>query len=234
MSFTVAGTVPIRERSLSMQVESTLAQMLWDGSLKPMDRTSIRELAEQLGVSTMPIREAVSRLVAQGALAVERNRAIVVPLLSIEDFRDLTAARLLIEGRAVWLATSRLSEDQVGELRGINERFAEAMADPASRDAVKINQRLHFLIYDAACSPTLSRIIEMNWLRAGPMINLDIGLDSRRLRNTHSLAAHADLIAALERCDAEAAEKAVQRDIETAANSIIEHALSERGEKEDN
>ena len=47
-------------------------------------------------------------------------------------------------------------------------------------------------------------------------------------------AAHADLIAALERRDAEAAEKAVQRDIETAANSIIEHALSERGEKEDN
>ncbi|WP_274427372.1 GntR family transcriptional regulator [Chelativorans sp. YIM 93263] len=233
MNFSAVGSLPIRERSLSMQVEDTLAQMLWDGTLQPLDRTSIRDLAEQLGVSTMPVREAVSRLVAQGALSIERNRAIVVPQLSIEDFRDLTDARLLIEGRAVRKATHNLTEDDLAELREMNDEFAKAMSTPSSRDPVKVNQRFHFRIYKAAASPTLARIIAMNWLRAGPMINLDIGLPSRRIRNSHSLAAHIDLIAALEARDEVAAERALQRDIETAAASIIENALSDTSGQEE-
>lgn len=233
MSFSLAESAPVRDRTLAVQVEETLARMLWEGVLKPLDRTSIRELAEQLDVSTMPVRDAVSRLVAQGALTIERNRAIVVPMLSIADFRDLTEVRLLIEGQAVRKATCRLSDQDVADLRAVNDDFARAMSDPGSRDAVQINHHFHFRIYEAAASPTLSRIIAMNWLRVGPMINLDIGLPSRRMRNTHSLAAHDALIEALEARDEKAAERAVQRDIQTAADSIIENALEKRAAREE-
>ena len=68
--------------SLGRQVYDILSEMLLSGRLQPDDRMSMRELADRMGVSVMPVREAVSRLVAAGALEVRPNRAIAVPLLT--------------------------------------------------------------------------------------------------------------------------------------------------------
>lgn len=221
-----AAKLPLQDRSLTQQVQETLESMLVGGTLRPDTRTSIRELAEQLGVSTMPVRDAVSRLVAQGALAIERNRAVVVPRLSIEDFRDLTETRVLIECQAVRKATARMTPDLLAELTAINETFAAAMADPFKGNPVQLNQQLHFKVYDAAGSPTMLRIIATNWLRAGPMIHLDIGLPIRAKRNTISLAAHRAMLEGLAEGDAEKAAEALRSDIEVTAESIIRNTLT--------
>ncbi|RFC62190.1 GntR family transcriptional regulator [Fulvimarina endophytica] len=221
MGFTDMGGARVDQQSLSEQVRTRIEAMLVGGELRPNDRTSIRELAENLGVSTMPIRDAVSRLVANGALAIERNRAVIVPLLSIEDFEDLTRTRVLTEAEAARKAAGRVSAADIADLAAINEEFVAAMGDGRGRDAVRINQRLHFRLYDCAASPSLSRIIASNWLQAGPMINLDIGLPVRSARNENSLAAHAELLEALKSGDSEGAAAAIVRDIETAAASII-------------
>lgn len=225
-----AAKLPIRDRSLTEQVQQTLESMLVGGTLKPDARTSIRELAEQLGVSTMPVRDAVSRLAAQGALAIERNRAVVVPRLSIEDFRDLTETRVLIEGEAVRKAAARMTPALLAELTAINDAFAAAMADPAVGNPVQLNQQLHFRVYEAAGSPTMLRIIATNWLRAGPMIHLDIGLPTRAGRNTISLAAHRSMLEGFAEGDAEKAVRALRDDIELTAESIIRNTLTEGGD----
>ncbi|WP_185985252.1 GntR family transcriptional regulator [Aureimonas mangrovi] len=233
MGFTDFAELPLASHSLADQVRARLEDMLCSGVLKPEDRTSIRELAEAMGVSTMPVRDAVSRLVAGGALAIERNRAVVVPKLSIADFQDLTEARILTEAEATRRAAQRMTPEILNELRRINDAFVEAMGDPGSTEPVPINQRLHFCLYDAAGSATLSRIIASNWLRAGPMINLDIGMPTRRSRNASSMQAHAALLLALEAGDVEGAAAAVTIDIQSAAASIIENALGADRPKED-
>lgn len=217
--------LPQHDRSLTQQVQDTLEAMLVGGRLRPDDRTSIRELAEQLGVSTMPVRDAVSRLVAQGALAIERNRAVVVPRLSIADFRDLTETRILIEGEAVRKATLRITPDELAEVQAINEAFAAAMENPSSGNPVALNQQLHFRVYDAAGSATMSRIIATNWLRAGPMIHLDIGLPSRASRNSRSLSAHRAMLEGMAVRDPEAAVAALRDDIGETAEFIISNVL---------
>lgn len=222
-----AEKLPQRDRSLTEQVQETLESMLVGGMLRPDTRTSIRELAEQLGVSTMPVRDAVSRLVAQGALAIERNRAVVVPRLSIAEFRDLTETRVLIECQAARKATARMTPDLLAELTRINESFAAAMADPSRGNPVQFNQQLHFKVYDAAGSPSMSRIIATNWLRAGPMIHLDIGLPTRAKRNTNSLAAHRAMLEGMAEGDADKAAEALRSDIEVTAESIIRDTLNE-------
>lgn len=225
MSFISPGKLPVRERSLTEQVQETLESLLWSGTMHPDERTSIRELAEKLRVSTMPVREAVSRLVAQGALAAERNRAIVVPRLSADDFRDLTEARILTECQAVRKATPRIMPEFLAELRALNDAFAEAMTNPESNDAVLLNQKLHFSIYAASGSRTLMQMISTSWLRAGPMISLDIGLPTRRMRNAHSVLAHGEMLDAIEARDPEAAAAALTSDIQTTADYIIRDVL---------
>lgn len=225
MSFDFSILPPSREGSLTQQIQVTLQDSLRSGLLRPMDRTSIRDLAERLGVSTMPVREAVSRLVAQGALSVERNRAVVVPRLSVQDFQDLTEVRVLTESDAARRAALRIDAESLDELRRLNATFEEAMAGKESGNPVRINRAFHFRLYDLAGSPALSRVIAANWLLAGPIINLDIGLASRRRRNANSLECHAAILDALAEGDAEAAAAALALDIRTASQFIIETAF---------
>ena len=77
-----------------------LADLLISGRLAPGEKLSLRAAADVLGVSIMPVREAVSRLVADKALEVTPNRAVRVPLMSAAQFRDLTKVRIAIEGHA--------------------------------------------------------------------------------------------------------------------------------------
>ena len=100
-------TTPVREASLATQIHDTLTEMLLSGKLRPDDRLSMRDLAEQLGVSVMPVRDAVARLVAQQALIVLPNRAVTVPLLTRAEFRDLTEVRIHNETHAAAMAAAR-------------------------------------------------------------------------------------------------------------------------------
>ena len=81
---------PKRDATLGEQVYKQLCELLISGQLAPGDRRSLRTAAEILGVSVLPVREAVSRLVSDGGLEVAPNRAVRVPIMSSEQFRDLT------------------------------------------------------------------------------------------------------------------------------------------------
>ncbi|WP_226622958.1 GntR family transcriptional regulator [Alloyangia pacifica] len=225
-----------RPRTLSEQVHETLSEMLLSGQLKPRDRISLRDLAERLGVSMMPVREAVSRLAAGGALLVEPKRAVQVPLMSAEEFADLTEMRILAEAQAARLAADRATPEQIEEILQLAERF-EALLDTAygSPEAVAANKDLHFALYRAAGSQILMEVITMLWLKAGPIINYDIGVQAEmpveeelgRSRTHHSRAHHRQLCEALRLRDGAAAAQAVTEDIRVAAELIRAYAAEE-------
>lgn len=207
--------------SLTEQAYAAIARMLLDGTLKPDSQTSIRELAGELNVSPMPVREAVGRLVAQGALAVRRNRAVEVPRMTEDEFRELTRTRILMECEAARLAVDRITDGTAGELRALHEAFRLEMTGGSRADALMLNRRLHFTLYDAASSPTLRQLIGMAWLRAGPLISLDIGPTAQSDRAGHSIIAHGHLIAAVTARDRDAAAEAIRSDISVAAEAIL-------------
>ncbi|NPD16814.1 GntR family transcriptional regulator [Xinfangfangia sp. D13-10-4-6] len=214
--------LPGQGPSLTEQVYSAVARMLLDSTLKPDSRTSIRELAEELGVSTMPVREAVGRLVAQGALAIRKNRAVEVPRMTPEDFRELTRTRLLLECEAARLAVARITDQEVEQIRAFHFRFRDEMEQGNRGPALMLNRQLHFALYDAAKAATMSQMIAMAWLRAGPLISLDIEPSAGGGRIAHSVTAHEQLVAALDLRDGEAAATAIRSDISGAAKTILE------------
>lgn len=210
--------------SLTQQVYDAIARMLLDSTLKPDSRTSIRELAEDLGVSTMPVREAVSRLTAQGALAIRKNRAVEVPRMTAEQFRELTRTRLLTECEATRLAVSRITDSEVATIRALQDEFCEQMTACNRAAALMLNRQFHFALYASAKAPTLLQMISMAWLRAGPVISLDLGpsAESGIGRFANSVTSHGQLVAALELRDAEAAAAAIRQDITGTAKTILE------------
>ncbi|MSU89103.1 GntR family transcriptional regulator [Rhodobacteraceae bacterium 2CG4] len=223
---------PARRQTLSDQVFDTLSEMLLSGALRPRDRLSLRDLAERLEVSMMPVREAVSRLAASGALEVSPKRAVMVPLMTAAEFADLTMVRMLNEGQAARLAAERGAKTDIAAVIALSERF-DAVLDRAygSAAAVAANKDLHFALYRAAGSAALMEVITMLWLKAGPIINFDIGVEAgvpreeemQRSRGHHSRAHHRMLCDALTARDGDAAAHAVAEDIRTASELIRAH-----------
>lgn len=217
-------TEPLSRATLGRQVFDHLRLLLIGGRLAPGERLSLRAIAEPLGVSMTPVREAVSRLVADGALEVLPNRAVRVPVMTLAQFRELTRLRVLVEGFAAAEAAVAITPRQLERLRLHEQAFRResAGAQPNAARAVEENRRLHFVLYAATKMPQLLAVIEGLWLRAGPVLNLDMREEPRRLKRGTAVRCHAALVRALRRRDPDAAREAVVADIRAAAQHIEE------------
>ncbi len=171
----------------------------------------------------MPVREAVSRLVADGALEVAPNRAVRVPIMSAAGFRALAETRMAIEGMAASRAAAQRSQGQLAAIRRAEAAFrllAESERPDGAR-AVALNRDIHFAVYAACGLDPLREIIARLWLKAGPIINLDLRAHPARLERGSAVRRHAEVLAAIEARNGPAAAAAIAADIDDAAQFIL-------------
>jgi len=214
--------MPDTDPTLGAQVLAHLRTQLITGLLAPGDRLSLRSVAQQQGVSMQPVRDAVAQLVAERALAVSPKRAVVVPMMSAPQFRELTQIRLTVEGFAAEQAARQRGGAECAALRRHEAAFRRESRrrTPDIDAAIVANANLHFAIYRAADMPALTAIIEGLWLRIGPVLNLDLRDGPHRLASGVAARCHAMLVEAIERGDAPAARAALQEDIGSTADFI--------------
>ncbi len=214
---------PLGHATLGDLAFGRISDLLVSGQLAPGDKLSLRALAEALDVSMMPVREAVSRLAAMGALEVTRNRAVAVPTMSVARFRDLTRVRIEIEGYAAAEAARARDDAALARIAAAESAFrAESLrAAPDLANAVRLNQQLHFAIYVAAGSATLTEIVRVLWLKVGPVLNLDLRENAERISTGGAVRFHAEARAAIEARNPQAASAAIAADIAGAADFII-------------
>lgn len=111
-------------QTLADQVYGDLKELLLSGRAAPGERFTLRGLAAAIGTSAMPVREAVSRLVAENALEVLPNRAVRVPLMSRARFTELRLIRVSLEGLAATTAASAASDTDIAEVERLVRLFA--------------------------------------------------------------------------------------------------------------
>lgn len=209
--------------TLGARVYRDLAGLLISGTLSPGDKVSLRTMAQRLGVSMQPVRQAVDRLVADQALEVLPNRAVRVPVISAGQFRELTAIRIVIEGLAVEKAAQCRSTKDIRALNTLNREF-QGVSRGAGLDplkAVRVNLELHFCAYRASGMPGLVAIIEGLWLRIGPVLNLDMRESPERLLRGTAGGYHTQMVEAIAAGNGRAARAALKGDIATAARFIL-------------
>ena len=101
MTMSISNLVtPLQRKTMSLEVHKQLRTLLIGGRMMPGEQISLRSTAEALGVSVMPVREAVQRLVAEQALELAPNRTLRVPTMSADQFREITRIRINLEGLA--------------------------------------------------------------------------------------------------------------------------------------
>ena len=194
-SAAILETLPIIERrTLGDAAYVHLRELLMSGRVAPGERLSLRNLAEALGVSMMPVREAVTRLVADRALEVTPNRAVRVPVMNVTQFRELAAIRVEIEGFAAELAAREPSAKDIEIIAAAEEAFRlESQSKrPDLPRAVALNKDFHFAVYDASGFPALVEIVGGLWLKIGPVINLDLRENPERLATGGAVRFHAE------------------------------------------
>lgn len=196
---------------------ATLRQWVTVGRFLPGERLKIREVAEALGIGTMPVRAALLRLAAEGALTHSPNCGVSVPRLSKAEFDDVLQNRLMLEGEAAERGALRLSANDKTQLRDLLKTMALALAAKDAKAYLDANEEFHLLLYRAAGSPLLLSLIETVWLKVGPLSN-QLFDDKAALKVLND--AHDDLMDALDAGDAAGARRALERDLFVAGQFL--------------
>ena len=208
----------IEHSTLNDRAYLELKRGLMSGAFRPGQVLVIRTMADNYGISTTPVREALQRLVAERLLVMQPNRSIAVPLLSEATFTELYRVRCALEGLAAELATRNMQARQFQRLQKILDDIDATIAKRDSRAYLVLNEKFHFLIYERAESPLLLELIQDRWSQVGPFFNaLFEDTDYLPHANEH----HLKIVAALKAGDADAVRQSIVDDITTAAHSLM-------------
>lgn len=200
---------PMGDRAYAQLRAALLAGKFESGASLPL-----RSLAESFGTSITPVRDAVSRLIAQSVLEQGPRNAALVPEISVEALRHLTLVRCELEGLAARQAALRAEPEDLAELRDTLERMRALIAEREMSTYLDIHRAFHFRVYGMAGVPILAEMIENLWLRCGPVLSFVVPDYVLSLKGSDH---HNALLQAIESRDPESAEAEVQADIREAS-----------------
>jgi len=177
---------------LRASVYEELRRRFVTGKVMPGSSLSTRGVAQELGVSQMPVREALSRLAAEGAVEIRSKRRIVVPPMTADRFKDLLRCRELLEPEAAAAALRHIDAARLKHLRGVDDALGVALKTGDVTGYMEGNFDFHFTIYRAQPRRTMTQLIETLWLQFGPYMRVVYGrVGTASLVDQHQLAIRA-------------------------------------------
>ncbi|APG48861.1 GntR family transcriptional regulator [Phaeobacter porticola] len=190
-------------------VYQTLRGQILFGELAPGQPVTIQGLVEALGAGMTPVREAIRRLISDGALVFQGNRRVSVPMLRRSDLKELIYARKTIECQLARLATERVTLPDIKALEQIDTALDQAISTGDVAGYLVQNYQFHTRLYSHANAPILTDLADRLWLRFGPSLRVVCG----RLGTQSFPDRHKDILEALHRRDADLAALAMERDV---------------------
>ncbi len=145
-----------------------LRNALMVGAIKPGTAMRIRALAQYLGHSPTPVREALRRLSSENALQVLDNRRIIVPLINAGQFEELILLRVKLECLAAERALPYVSQILIDHMITIDTQMDRAVSKKSFDALSVLNQEFHTVLYTANPNQTVMPLVESVWLQLGP------------------------------------------------------------------
>jgi DNA-binding GntR family transcriptional regulator len=179
-------------------VES-LRHTLIAGELKPGERVRQEEIAERLGLSLAPVREALAVLEQEGQLTYQPRRGYFVTELDLDDLREIYNLRRLVEGRAARTALPLLDEDAHERIALAARDCVEAVDRGDVTAELEANRRFHFAVLEAPGQVHTMRVVRLLWDSTETYRALYYNDPADR---DHSLAAHIRIVEAIKADDA--------------------------------
>ena len=196
-------------------VEQLLIQSIASGEIAPGEPLRQLELADRLGMSATPVREALRRLEVQGLVVRYPHRGVRVAEVEPGEMSELYIIRAALEGLAAEHASPHLTPKDIRALEQIHERLEVGRAKGALKSLRKLNYDFHTKLYRHSELPRLIRIIDSLW----PLFPWD-SIWAIPGRAASSAVEHREILDALENGDAVAAGSAMRRHIESGAEEL--------------
>ncbi|PVA10808.1 GntR family transcriptional regulator [Pelagivirga sediminicola] len=198
------------------QVYLRLRDMVLYGDLTPGQAVTIQGLTERLSAGMTPVREAIRRLISQGALESRGNRRVSVPLLTAADISEIIVAREWLDPYLTRQAMTCLTAADIDALTRLDRALDGAIRQGDLRAYLHLNHQFHLHIYKLAQSPILSDLAEGLWLRFGPSMRVLCGrMGTQNLPDNHK-----QTLIAMQAGDADAAAAAIQADVRQGMDQL--------------
>lgn len=193
-----------------------LKNALLSGRFRPGQRILLRDIAQELGISLTPVRDAVNHLIAERVLdrgPGGQKGGASVPQLSTEQFQQLTAMRIDLETRLTQAAAAKITARGVRALDELVDQMAQSIDGKNKNRYLEFHRRFHFTLYEVADMPLIRDTTETLWLRCGPALNAVLADYVPNLkRNDHHKAA----VDALKAGEAKKVVQHIRNDIRAA------------------
>ena len=204
-------------------VFENLRTAILDGNLKAGQRLMEVQLAEQLGVSRTPIREAIRKLELEGLVVMLPRKGAYVANMSFKDLIDVLEIRATLEGLAASLATERRSDDDVVELEKLAKEFETCLREADVEGVLKKDVDFHEKIFLMANNKKLYQLITSLWeqvhrFRVTYVSNYDASLSL--------VDEHNRILEAIKAGDTELAKKYATEHIELAEQFFMENSIN--------
>jgi len=191
------------------QLYRTLRMRIMYGEMRPGQAITLRGVAEEFSVSVTPVREALKRLAAEGALSISVSGRFQTPALTNDRIEELAALRALIEVELATRALPRAHMALVERLQTINNAISVAVAKADAVTYIRTNLEFHRTLYLRAQAPAMLATVETVWLQMGPTMRALYGRLQRKDPPMH----HRLILAALKAGDEPGLRVAVRADV---------------------
>lgn len=220
LNFDIQNHRPLRE-----MVYEELKMQILTGSIVPGTRMMEVELAQEMGVSRTPIREAIRKLEKEGLVTIEPRRGAYASQISTEDMVEILEVRQNMEGLAAYFAASRMTPDQMKELKEVSDLYNKAVSESNMESMIKHDTRFHRIIVESCNNKILVQMIEQ--LQELVLRFRYIYYDNFR-RAENMPEEHAIILNAIERNDADAAREAADVHIDRLKDLIIKEGVQSK------
>ena len=199
-------------------VYQTLRKAILKGELRPGERLREIQLAERLGVSRTPVREAIHRLEMEGLVVIAPRRGAQVANISEKDLNDVLEVRIALENLAIEKACARMTEEEICELHLAFKKMDSLVAEGDLCSLVKADQAFHEIIYRAADNERLIQVLN-NMKEQIYRYRVEYMKDEET--RAQLSAEHGEIVKAIRMRDAEKAKEASFRHLENQRRAII-------------
>jgi len=199
------------------RVYRTMRARIMHGELPPGQTMTLRGLGAEFDVSMTPAREAVRRLVAEGALTLSSSGRISTPELSNERIEELASIRALLETELASRALPRAHMALIERLQTINISVSEMVAKQDAVGYIRTNLEFHRTLYLRAQAPAMLAMAETVWLQLGPTMRKLYS----RLNRTEVPPHHRLIVAALRAGDEPGLRLAVRTDVTQGLRMLV-------------
>lgn len=188
------------------------------GELAPGQSVTIHGLAETLDAGLTPVREAIRRLIAEGALVFLGNRRVIVPELTVADLEQLVFVRKNVEVELASRALKWISPADIRELEGYDGALDRAISSGDIAGYLKQNYQYHTALYSWAQAPIMAELADRLWLRFGPSLRVVCG----RFGTQNLPDRHKEMLSAMRDGDSASVLRALEQDIDQGMDQIAE------------